>query len=1756
MSDTDGESGNTIVELQSSAIKRLKKIRGTLKAKLTLFNKNISKINLQSLTAEQIIDLRLRTDRIKKSFEEFDSVQTEIETLSSDVEDELSNRESYENTYYECVAKAEAGLSKSGKVGLPGLASRQSTASSEPVLDSIKYPDIPLPEFSGDISRWIEFRDTFDALINKGALRQIQKYKYLRSCLKGGALEVVGALEYSEESYSIAWQLLCERYNNPRLLVNNHLRALLHISEVPNTPSGLRGLVDNISKHLRTLKGLNVSTEDWDVLIIFFLSSKLDKNILKKWEERSNSKDLPTLQEFKSFLRNRADLMETLNSGSDPEAPGLSSLGAGTSRATNWRTCNVATLHPATNAQSVGTPAPHNQCPVCDQRHFITQCGKFLAMNVGDRNKMVRRLKLCTNCLRGSHSMPTCRATTCRTCRGKHHSLLHYTNVGSASSNSPSTMHNPPAVETTTPRVHNQQIINTAVTNSEQSTQPKSVLLSTAQIKAFDKNNKAHTLRALLDSGAQSNFITQEAFDKLQLGKSEIDMEVIGFNGIQTNINHFCTVKIESKVENYNTKISCLIVPTLCELPHHNNNDIQNIKLPSGLKLADVRFYEPGRIDMIIGAELFYNLICTGQRKLGEGQPILQQTRLGWVISGAVKAPVSRTVHCNFIINSQMNRLWENDSLSKPKVEDCELAECERVFNRHSRAVEGNFVVELPLKMPVESLGSSRNIAYKRMRTLEKKFERDPVYKEMYVDFMRKFKSNGCMKEQTDRDTSARVYLPHHAVVNMQKTSTPLRVVIDASCPTSTGISLNDIQYKGAIMQDDLTDIIIRFRMHQYVVSADIEKMYTKIHVTPHQQGLQCIVWRENPQDALKTYKLTTLSFGLRCAPYIATRCLKEIANQNKHRFPEAAMALANDFLMDDLLYGRGSKEEVIQTVIQVEQLLQESGFTLRKWKSNSPEILKSVSRTTQTHTNTVTEIGNTTHKVLGLAWSDLDDELLYPSELDPVPRVLSKRKVLSSASSVFDPLGLLGPIIITAKMYVQRLVILKLDWDETLSAELHLEWSQIWNQMNNIKKIKIKRNVVIRNSVSIELHGFSDSSKGAYGAAVYVRSVDQEGNIFTSLLTAKSRIAGRETIPRLELQAALLLARLVKKLKTILRHKIDKINLWSDSTVALAWINTEPHKLNCYVSNRVKEIREITDKSHWHWVSTNDNPADLLSRGTPAENLIHNTLWWQGPKWLSKPNTEWPKEVLPHNTTQLPEMKSEKPIKVCNLVTTNSGNQVLETLIGRYNTDTQLIRTLAYVKRFIHNIKYPNNKLVERLSVEELNKSLNHLIKYVQVQTMEKEYDLLSRNKSISPRSTINSLDPFIQDGLIRVGGRLKLSECPQDKKHPIILPQNNTLTKLIMQSQHRRLLHAGAQLLLSTMRERFWPIHGKSLANKVIKDCVICFRAKPVTTSPIMASLPRERVTPAPPFDTTGVDYAGPFNVRDRRGRGCRFSKCWVALFVCFSTKAVHIELVSSLETVAFLAALRRFIARRGKPSQLVSDNGTTFHGADNEIKRLYKYLRDNSSEIIDLCTNEGITWKFNPPYSPHIGGLFEAAVKACKLHLKRVLGNAMLTFEEFSTVLTQIEGILNSRPLCPIPKSDTDNFPILTPAHFLIGRSLTALPDYDCQNTPSNKLKLHQQFQQIQHDFWRRWSRDYLTLMQERVKWRSTKSSSLTADSLVLIRDEQLPPTRWRLGRILELHRGPDNIARVASIKTATGIIKRAFNNICPLPIKNED
>ncbi|XP_059046734.1 uncharacterized protein LOC131842217 [Achroia grisella] len=1150
---------------------------------------------------------------------------------------------------------------------------------------------------------------------------------------------------------------------------------------------------------------------------------------------------------------------------------------------------------------------------------------------------------------------------------------------------------------------------------------------------------------------------------------------------------------------------------------------------------------------MIIGSNIFWELLGSRKISLGMKKPILWETRLGWLVSGPLYNGQESSLRCNLTtfdtsthsnienndVQSLLSKFWQLEDVGSKSSYSEEEQRCEEHFVKNTiRLPNGRFCVRIPLKQSHKVLGNSFQRAKRCLHSLEYRFKTQPAFRDSYVAFLSEYHSLGHMTECKLNIDSTSYFIPHHGVLNANSTTTSLRVVFNASSPTSSGVSFNQIQMVGPTVQDDLLSILLRFRFYKYVLAADVEKMYRQVIVHPDDRHLQQILWRKPEESEVKAYQLNTVTYGCSSASYLATRCLKQIGLDCNDK--KVSEIIIHDFYVDDLLTGSDSNQEALNIKKAITAELASAGMVLRKWKSNGSQLVIP----DQSNSSLNLNMGFEPSKTLGLGWSPDTDNLYFKINLE-LPKVSTKRELLSVIAQVFDPMGLISPCIISLKIWMQHLWLHKLSWDELVPFDISHSWHKFIRDLPLLNNIYIPRLVVCDSYSLIEIHCFSDASQCAYGACLYIKSVNKQGDVLVKLLLAKSKVAPIKptTIPRLELCAALVGVRLYEKVMSSLRVNVKRTIFWTDSTIVLGWLKMLPNKLQPFVRNRVVEILEKTEHSVWRHVPTDKNPADHISRGVKASELQELDLWWSGPPFLKQEESQWP--LNPLNCSQLPEVRPEISLHI-----TKFDNYKLIDF-SRFSNVLRLKRAVAYALRFINGCRKLKPKTTH-LNPSELEIALNLIIKIAQIESIP-EYITLLQTQTLPLKSQLNKFNIFMDnDKIMRVGGRLtNASMFSYNKKHPAILQSTHPFTRMLFRAEHIKLMHAGPQLLLASIREAYWPIKGRSLAKSTYYQCIRCTRMKGKTVSPLMGNLPESRITPGRPFECVGIDYAGPISSASRQGRGCKIVKVYIAIFVCSKTKAIHIELVGDLTSNSFLCALRRFISRRGKPTDIFSDNGTSFVGAYNEIN---KFLKNDCSSLADGLANEGISFHLCPPYSPHFGGLWEAGVKAIKHHLYRVLGNCNLTFEELITVLTQIEAILNSRPLTPLSDDPNDLSP-LTPAHFLIGTPLTALPVADHKGRPLTHLNRFQRLEQLRQHFWARWSKEYVSELQQRSKWYS-KEPDLQLNSLVVVKEDNLPPLRWKMGRIVAVYPGTDGINRVADVKTSNGVVRRSFSKICPL------
>lgn len=1765
-------------------LKALTTKRGQIRRKITQFITYLNKFELSGNADYFELDERL--NKAEQTWELFDEVQSQIELID---DTQVSERDTFEDQYYSVISRAKALCSQDPRrnvsnVNIQAKSSSQSGDSQNTVANSstksqVHLPSLDLPTFSGAYEQWFGFVDTFSALVDSNQdLAKVQKFYYLQCSLKGEAAQAIKAIDVTEINYDLAWDILRERFENKRLIVDKHIQSIINLTPIKHESASLmRIFFDTLQKSVRSLNSLGQLVDTWDTLLIFICVQKLDLHSRKEWEIMNPDRNqFPTFDRFLGFLSKRCQLLEKIDSDFTKQHK---------VKDEKYTTKNYLGLQGSVI------------CSFCRNNHFNNQCETFLSWPVDRRFNEVKRLGLCTNCIRPGHTNKQCKSTySCKTCKKRHSSFLHLNenkstehteHINNNVDNSNINTQTPPhtylitennANSNTNLHLHEfsngKQNLETKIFNNHANINTNNskiiqTVLPTAIINILDNFGKIHECRALLDSGSQSSFITEELVSKLKLKNYKLSLPITGINQTCKLIKNQCKATIQSQFNAYSKFMSFLVIDKIAgEIPQTSFN-LSCIDIPN-VKLADPEFYKPGRIDVLLGVEVFYELLCIGQVKAHPNGPIFQKTKFGWIAAGQMPSHslMSNSVcklsiikqDSNQMLRDQIELFWKTEELAFPRKLSSEQQSCEQHFiNNYTRNLDGRFSVGLPVRNNINQIGNTKDIAIRRFQNLERKLSHNSVLKSHYVKFMQEYLDMGHMTEIKDTDIddeqALRVYLPHHAVIRESSETTKLRCVFDASCKSDNGISLNDCLMTGPVVQDELFDIILRFRTFNYVFVADLCKMYRQIEVHKDQRNLQTIVWRDDSSESIKHFELNTLTYGTASASFLATRTLVEIANLNQSKYPEACEMIKSSFYVDDLMGGAQTLQDAKRIKGELTSIMASAQFELRKWNSNDKRILLD-SNLVDMPEHYIAE--NEDSKVLGLLWNSNLDTLQYkyqPSE-SRNSRKISKRYILSSISKIFDPLGLIGPSTIRAKIIMQKLWESGSGWDESVSQDVFNAWNDFEAKLHCLSHIRVSRQVTISTYIDIQLHGFCDASTKAYGAVVYIRAVDSNGSCFIKILCAKSRVAPLKTIslPRLELSSAVLLARLAKRINDTLNITFSSITLWSDSTIALAWIASEPNLYKTFVANRITEIQELTPNCSWRHVDSNSNPADVISRGISPDLLEECNLWWHGPDWLSSNLDLWPRKFNESEVTNI-NILEKRPLKQFTFVSVMKFD-----IFKNYSSITKLNRVFAYCMRFINNVRCRKEaRMHGNLNVTELETSLKILIKIVQLEEFEKEIHCLENKVSISRKSKLLPLSPFLDnEKILRVGGRINNSSFDFEQRHPILLPAKHIFSELLVKYQHSKVLHAGVQTVLFTLRNKYWIIHGKNLVKKVVRQCVTCFKVNPKSVLQPMGNLPEVRLKPIRPFLNCGTDFAGPFMIKDGTLRSRKSVKVYVCVFICFASKAVHLELAGDLTSETFLNVLKRFIARRGICKNIYSDNGLNFVGADKILKKQFTTVFDFSSDdncIRDYLSENAITWHRIPAKSPSMGGLWEAAVKQFKHIFKRIIGKSLLHFEQMYTLLTQIEAVINSRPITPI-SNDPNDFQALSPSHFLIGDILTSPPEEDLSNLALNRLTSYRLLTQMRQHFWRRWSVDYINCLQARTKWLFQEACNIPVNTLVILKEDNLPPLLWKMGRITEVHPGADGIVRVVSVTTTSGVLKRSVRSICILPIYQEE
>ena len=646
------------------------------------------------------------------------------------------------------------------------------------------------------------------------------------------------------------------------------------------------------------------------------------------------------------------------------------------------------------------------------------------------------------------------------------------------------------------------------------------------------------------------------------------------------------------------------------------------------------------------------------------------------------------------------------------------------------------------------------------------------------------------------------------------------------------------------------------------------------------------------------------------------------------------------------------------------------------------------------------------------------------------------------------------------------------------------------------------------------------------------------------SLVLGKSRVTPSKvvTIPRLELTAAVLACNLAATAKEELEFNIDRTVFWTDSTIVLAYIRNTTKRFKVFVGNRIATIHEQSEPKQWRHVPTKINPADMASRGISPADTDSLRRWLHGPKFLLQGEAAWP--TAPDAVPDLEEDDEVKKEATVNLI---SAEDAFDKFITYFSVFFVLLRAVAWMQRFqrylmqrfLHRGPGPAQGLLQATDIEA---ALNCVIVHVQGNAFKNEINELKSKGHVSKSSCLFKLSPFLQDGVLRVGGRLKHAPAPFDAKHQVILPKDGHLTQVIARHYHGLMGHTGPRHLLSKLRDKYWVVNGLKVCKATCSACVECkrLRARPLTQ--VMADLPAARLEPhAPPFTNVGIDFFGPFYVTVKRSQVKRYG----CLFNCLTSRAVHLEMTYSLDTQSFLCAFSRFVARRGKPRTVFSDNGTNLTRGCKELKEEISSF--NKKKINATMLQDNITWHFNPPHASHMNGVTERMIRSVRGVLFGLLKRAPLKDETLVTLFAETEYIVNSRPVTAT-SSDVDDPAALTPNHLLLlqpHQSASVRTDVDKDYTAKRWREAHY----LANAFWKRWSRDYLVSLQMREKWQRPHVSVKEEDVVLLI-DEAQPRGQWPLAKVVKVFKGRDGHVRACRVKAKGRELTRPIVKMCLL------
>ncbi|XP_058837183.1 uncharacterized protein LOC131693415 [Topomyia yanbarensis] len=1626
----------------------------------------------------------------------------------------------------------------------PGLPVVEQYTPSPSQLAARQVMSRDLPSFSGNPVDWPIFISSFMNSSLACGYNSAENLSRLQRCLKGHAYESVKSRLLLPESVPQVIDTLRLLYGRPGLLIGALLQKVRSVqapkAEKLETIIDFGMAVRSLCDHL---EAAGQQEHLSNPTLLMELVEKLPVHTKMQWADYIQQHPVVNLKAFGDFMLKVVTAVCSVSNYT------------GESNSSQQKPRHKGAVNTHSNeAESVREVVSEKDraCICCKKSgHRLAECTAFKAYTVDSRWNFVRDKGLCRSCL-NAHGKRSCRnAKLCVIdgCTYRHHALLH-SNRSNANQRPTQELS---IVQNHTHRQGKQTFLFRII--------PVVLRGPRATIETF----------AFLDDGSDLSLIENSLVEQLGIDGRKTPLCMKWTGNVTRVESESKQVRVFIRGANSNKQFTINDVRTVNELtlPEQNLDYDKLARHYRHLQGLPIASYTKAIPRLLIGVNNANLTVPLQAREGKRTEPIAVKTRLGWCIFGGGESRDTHSLNYHAcecagtgdqeLHNAVKDYFSMEDAGVQPPVvlESVEDTRAREIMERTTIRVGEQFQTGLLWRYDEIEFPDSYNMAVKRFECLERRMLRDPELaanlKKQIAEYQLKgYAHRATQKELALADPKRVWYLPLGVVTNPRKPG-KVRLIWDAAAKVD-GISLNSMLLKGPDQLSSLPGVLLRFRQYKVGVSADIREMFHQLLICEPDRHSQRFLFRSDPSRPVETYIMDVATFGSTCSPASAQYAKNKNAEEFVARYPRAVEGIQRNHYVDDYLDSFESVDEAERVSRAVGAIHQKGGFHLRNWLSNSAEVLRGLNEEATNASKNLCLSTTDGDRVLGMLWQTTDDELRFSMNLkEEIQRVLNederptKRQILKCLMGIFDPLGLLSVYLVHGKILLQDVWRAGLQWDERVPEEIFERWARWTALFPKIRDLRIPRcyfeEATEQTYKRLQLHVFVDASEVAFSAVAYFRVIDIEGKAECSLVAARTKVAPLKplSIPRLELQAAVLGSRLMSFVQENHSVKVKQRFLWSDSATVLAWLRADHRRYKQYVACRVGELLSTTDVAEWRWVPSKSNPADAATKWGKNSCPKECDEWFKGPKFLRLSEDNWPEQV---KTSTAPE----EELRPCLVI---QGATIPECVVdfARFSRWRRLLGAVAYVHRFIDNCqRRRRNEKPEllHLSQDELRKAKSTIIRMVQWQEFPAEMASLTRGQTELPKtSRLYQTTPTMDEhGVLRVDGRIGAApHAAFDARFPAILPRKHHVTKLVVHDFHRACRHGNSETVVNEVRQYYNISRLRTVVKQVAAACQWCKVAKANPKVPRMAPLPVARLSSfCRPFTYTGIDFFGPFLVKVGRSA----AKRWICLSTCLTTRAVHVEVAHSLSTPSCVKCIRRFVCRRGAPAEIYTDNGTNFQGA----KRLLQEEIEN--ELAATFTNEDTKWNFIPPGAPHMGGAWERMVRSVKSAMEAAYKNdRKLDDEGLETLVVEAEGIVNSRPLTYLPL-DAAEGEALTPNHFLLGSSKGVRQPAVNISDPAYAVKSSWNLIQHQLDiFWKRWVQEYLPMLTKRMKWFGEVTPVAVGDLVLVVDDTRR--NGWLRGRVKEVATAEDGRVRQAVVQTARGLLRRPVSKLAVLEVE---